>query len=403
MLGMLSRNNRLLMLALFVWALGEGLWYINFRQLYLVQLGATEAQVGLALAIELAVRALLPIPAGYLADRIGPHRVMVASWFLGVLGTVMCALATTWQGFIPGLVVYGISAFAMPSLSAYAIQNMPPGSARAGQTDRVLAAVFAAYTAGLIVSPALGGLVAESWGIRTGLWISTGVFALSTAIVLLTTEVEVTAPPTSERPADLLRNRRFQRLSLYYALIFVAMFTGYQLLPNFLQEARGLTLGYIGLLFSIDALGTVVLNTVASRLNPRWSLAAALGVYTLALLGIWLFAQPALLAVTFFGVGALAVVRTLALARAADVVSARNQGLAFGIVETAYAVAAAIAAAAAGQLYELTPAHDLPLVVALVALPVLIGLWFVVRRQIPALALPDEPHALAAAPEQAGR
>src|SRR5690606_32049876 len=145
-------------------------------------------------------------------------------------------------------------------------------SARAGQTDRVLAAVFAAYTAGLIVSPALGGLVAESWGIRTGLWISTGVFALSTAIVLLTTEVEVTAPPTSERPADLLRNRRFQRLSLYYALIFVAMFTGYQLLPNFLQEARGLTLGYIGLLFSIGALGTAVLNTVASRLNPRWRL-----------------------------------------------------------------------------------------------------------------------------------
>src|SRR5690606_31121615 len=182
-----------------------------------------------------------------------------------------------------------------------------------------------------------------------------------TAIVLLTTEVEVTAPPTSERPADLLRNRRFQRLSLYYALIFVAMFTGYQLLPNFLQEARGLTLGYIGLLFSIDALGTVVLNTVASRLNPRWSLAAALGVYTLALLGIWLFAQPALLGVAFMGVGALAVVRPLASAREQDVVSEGTQDLSFDIAETAHALAAAIAAAAAGLVYELTPAHVLPL------------------------------------------
>ena len=152
----LGRDNQLLMLALFVWGLGEGLWYINFRQPCLVELGATEAQVGLALAIEMGVRALLPIPAGYLADCIGSHRVMVASWFVGLVGTVICALATTWQAFIPGLVIYAISGFAMPSLSAYAIQ-VAPDRTRPGAADRVLTTVFAAYTAGLIVSPALGG------------------------------------------------------------------------------------------------------------------------------------------------------------------------------------------------------------------------------------------------------
>ena len=76
----ITRNNRLLMLALFIWALGEGLWYYNLRQLYLVELGATEIQVGNVLALEAVFRALMPIPAGYLADRIGARRVMIFSW-----------------------------------------------------------------------------------------------------------------------------------------------------------------------------------------------------------------------------------------------------------------------------------------------------------------------------------
>lgn len=385
----LGRNNRLLMLALFTWALGEGLWYINFRQLYLVQLGATEAQVGLALAVEMLVRSLLTVPAGYLADRIGPHRVMVASWFIGVLGTVLGALATTWQGFVPGLAIYAMSGFAMPSLSAYAIQSLPERS-RVGAADRVLAAVFAAYTAGLIISPLLGGLIADSWGIRSSLWISSAVFVVSTLIVLFTRAAPLEETVHVERPAALLRNRGFMRLTVYYVLVFGALFVGYQLMPNFLRDVRGLTYSQIGLLFSIAAGGTVVLNMLASRLNPRWSFAAALLIYGFAVLGVWQLRQPVLLGGAFAITGALTVVRTLALARTSDVVSPRNRGLAFGIVETIYSVAAAAAAGVAGAVYGLTPGHSLPFVIALAAVPLLVGLWFAVRRWLPTVAAPGE-------------
>ena len=74
MLRGITHNNRLLMVALFTWALGEGLWYYNLRQLYLVELGATEIQVGNVLALEAATRALMPIPAGLLSDRFGPRK-----------------------------------------------------------------------------------------------------------------------------------------------------------------------------------------------------------------------------------------------------------------------------------------------------------------------------------------
>ena len=88
--------------------------------------------------------------------------------------------------------------------------------------------------------------------------------------------------------------------------------------------------------------------------------------------------------------GTLTVVRTLALARTSDVVSARNRGLAFGVVETIYSVAAAVAAGVAGAVYRLTPGHGLPFIIALVMVPLLAGLWFRVRRGLPAPAVPGE-------------
>ncbi len=373
----LGRNNRLVMLALFVWGLGEGLWYYNFRQIYLVELGATEAQVGLALAIEAIVRAAVPIPAGYIANRIGTHRVMVASWFVGMVGPLVGALARTWIAFVPGLAVYALSAFATPSISAYTIQNTPDRSP--GVNDRILSTVFAVYPAGLIVSPTLGGLIADRYSIRSLMWISAVLFGVSTAIVLMTRRPPALPDAGNDRPRDLLRNRRFLRLGVYFFFTYVAVYVGYQLVPNFLQEVRGLSLSRIGFLFSMVSVGTVVLSLIAGRTNPRWNMAAAVALYTAAVVGMWQFSAPAALTGVFFLGGSVTVVRMLSLARAADVVSARNQVFAFGVMETMLSVAMAVAAAIAGGLYGLTPGHELPFVAALVALPVLIGLWFAVR------------------------
>lgn len=387
----LGRNNRLVMLSLFIWALGEGLWYINLRQLYLVELGATEVQVGLALALEATLRGLLLIPAGYVVDRVGAQRVMIASWVLGIGGPLIGALARSWQMFIPGLAVYAMSAFAIPSISVYALQNVAdPGSP--GVADRVLTAIFAIYPAGLIVSPFIGGLIADALGIRACLWISTVIFTISTLIILLTSHVDAHHPRhEEERPRDLLRNTAFLHLIGYYAFVSVALLVGYQLAPNFLQEVRGFSYAQIGLLFSVSSAGTVILNLLAGRTSPRWNFAAALVVVWLALLGIWRVEALSGLVAAFFGAGAIQVVRVLAMARVAGVVPGRHQGLAFGIAELVLSISMAVAAGAAGRLYTLTPSHDLPLIVAAAAIPVAFGLWFVIRNRLPLAAERTEP------------
>jgi predicted MFS family arabinose efflux permease len=378
----IGRNNRLLMLALFIWALGEGLWYTNLRQLHLANLGATEAQIGIALAIEAAVRALLPVPAGYIADRIGSHRVMLASWFIGVVGVVLAALAATWQTFIPGLVIYAMSGFAMPSISLYALQNTSDRGT-SGAADRTLTSVFAVYPAGLIISPAIGGVIADQAGIRVCLWIAAAFFSISTMVILFTKAPPVRPGQSALHPRELFQNQAFIKLGLYLALTLCAVFIGYQLLPNYLREVRHYSFSLIGLLFSFMSVGNVILSLLSGRVHPRWNLLAGLGLYWAAVMIIWRGPAPVFTGIGFFLAGSLYVIRTLGLARVSEVVSEQNQGVAFGLVESVQSVALAAAAGIAGQLYGLTPDHALPFIVSLAATGGLALLWFQVRRWLP--------------------
>ena len=71
MLQSIGRDNRILMLALLLWALGEGLW-VNLRPIYIEQLGATPSQVGLVLAIDVSVEAdLFPGMQAAVKDLLG--------------------------------------------------------------------------------------------------------------------------------------------------------------------------------------------------------------------------------------------------------------------------------------------------------------------------------------------
>ncbi len=381
MFGYLHRNHRLLMLALFIWALGEGIWYINLRQLYLVELGATTTQVGLALALEAIARALLPIPAGYLADRFGARTIMISSWFLGIVGTLIGALARTWQMFVPALAIYALSAFAVPSLNAYSVHSMEDRQTP-GIAERVLTTIFASYSAGLILSPAIGGAIANQFGIRTCLWISVGIFVLSTAVVLLTGPAPAPHVEHGHHPTDLLRNRRFIVLAVYYPLAYVALLVGVQLAPNFLQDVRLFSFADIGLLFSFLSAGSALIGLLAGRISPRWSFVTMLSTCWLALLGARQLADLRLLCGVFFALGAVYTVRALAAAGVASVVNGSNQALAFGIVETLFSLATAVASWLAGYLYDLTPNRDLPFTVGLAAIPPILALWFLVRSKI---------------------
>lgn len=390
----LGRNNVLLMVALFIWALGEGLWFNNLRQLYLAELGASGEQVGIALAIESILRAIPIIPAGYLSDRFGPYRVLLVSWVLGIVGPVVLALASTWQGAVIGLVVYALSAFAIPSISTYVLLSIPDQTLP-DINQRALAAVFASYPAGLIISPFVGGWISEQMSIRTCLWISAVIFAVSLLVVLVARPVPPPDGHRGERPRDLARNGRFFALAFYFMVAHAAFFMSFSLAPNFLNGVRGFRYSYIGLLYSISSLGTVLINlVVASRVRRRWGYGLALAIVWLAVIGLWQARTLPVAALAFFGLGGMWTARTLSAAGVSSVVRPRNRGLAFGVVDTLYAVGVAVASRWAGVLFERTPSHDLQFLVTLSILPLLMAGWLVIRRVLEAGQRVNTPTSL---------
>src|SRR5574341_2156957 len=377
----LGRNNLLVMLALFIWALGEGLWYQNLRTLYLQELGALPTQIGLAEAIASIARAAPLIPTGYLADRFGPYRVMIASWLLGIVGPVLMALASTWQQAVPGLAIYSLSAFALPSITTYALLSIPNKNAH-GIDQRTLTAVFASYPAGLAISQTVGGQIAQMTSIRTCLWIAAGIFTVSLIVILLAQHIDPPPAHHEEVPLALARNRRFITLAMYYAAVALTFQVGYALVSNYFHQARGFGYAIIGILYSIGSIGTVIITLGAGRIDRRWSYALVILIVWLGVIGTWQAQHVALAGAAFFGMGGMWSARSLAAAGISSVVRPRNRGLAFGVMDTLLAIVYGIAGVAAGWLYEQTPGHDLPLIAEAVGLPIMLALWLAVRRSL---------------------
>lgn len=143
----MNRNLKTLAFALFTWALGEGL-FLYLVPLYLSELGASAAQIGTLIGLSSLAQAVAMLPAGFAADRLGAHRVMVGGWLTGLAAAIVMAGASGILLFAAGWIVYGLSAWVVPALTSYVISER--GTLK---PERALTWVFSAFSAGLVVSP----------------------------------------------------------------------------------------------------------------------------------------------------------------------------------------------------------------------------------------------------------
>ncbi len=366
----MNRDIRLIALALFLWGLGEGL-FMYIQPLYIAELGADPAQIGGVLSLMGLAAGLTYIPAGLLADRLPRKPLLAGGWFSGFLAVLISALARDWRALIPGLVLYGLSAYCIPVINAYVAT-----AAGGRDLERVFTTTFAAFTAGAVVSPAVGGGLAELLSMRAVYLISAGIFAFSTVVVLQISPQQPLKVRQRREKGRLLLTRRFIRFAAPVLLSFFSMYLVFPLAPNFLSDVRGLSTAQVGMLGSVYAVGTTLFSPILGRLRKgerSWGMAVGQGmVWASAGLLLW---APGWAGVTaaFLLRGGYYACRALTQARASDLLGEENRGLAMGGVQTAMVAAEVLAPAVAGWLYEGQPTWPFLTALALIPVSILLG------------------------------
>lgn len=380
----INRNNRLFMLGNFLFALSYGLW-MNLRQIHLLDLGATPAEIGSVFALIALAGGLLPLPAGVLADRIGPKRVILGAWLLAFAGAFIAALAQTWSFAGAGYVIFMLCIAANPATVSYVLLNTADHE-REGSAEAVMATVFASWPAAMIFAPALGGLIADGLNIQANLWIGAAGLLLAVGVFALADNTQPTRVKERSNPLVLVGNWHFVTLAVFFSIALTALYLGYALVPTYLEDVRGFSAGFIGVLFSLSSVGTLLLRSVVIEFRPRLSFAILLSAVWLGTLGLWQARSEIWIGAAFLLLGAISTMWVVMQASIGRSVAEHARGLALGVTEALYYGGIALASWLAGQFYAGTPEHDLPLIFGSAAMLIVLVLWVVLplgRQMIP--------------------
>jgi MFS family permease len=362
----MTRDLRLLSASLFLWGIGEGMFFY-LQPLYLRELGAQSIQIGGILGLAGLASTISHIPAGVLADLMGRKNLMVAAWFAGTAAAWVMYLAPSLSLFIPGLVLYYLSGFVMSPLSSYI-------TAARGEWNvaRALTTVSGVFSLGVILGPISGGQLAQRFGLKAIYGSSALLFCVSTLLVLLVQKQPIEKKLAGPRFKVLFRNPALGRLLPLVFITLLATYLSWPLTPNFLKEEQLLSVGIVGLLGSFHALGVVLLNLLLGRLAPRRGFIIAQILVGFSVVMIWQGSGISWLGIGYFMAGGFRTARTLVTAQVQTLVDSSHMGLAYGLAETVGGAVTIIASPIAGILYDLDPELPFPVSLILAAITILI-------------------------------
>lgn len=349
----LTRDQRLLLINSTVTGFAVSL-FVHLQPLYIEKdLGASPEQIGLTLGLSGLIVTLLYIPLGMWADRRGRKPMIVAGWLLSAVMALAMALVPDWRWFIPAYTLYLLSNFAVPALQGYTAATTHPR--KVGQLFGLIAL---GGSAGSIIAPAIGGWIGQTYGLRAVYGTAAFLFAADALLNLARLTPQAAAPsrsPHTELKA-VLGNRCFWLEIAFILLMFIATDIGTVLVPNFLQDVRGLNVAQIGALSSLGTLGIALLTFFVSRLPterrlPLFIVQTAAG----AALLIWLLAPgPVWIGLAFLIHGGNRAFRPVTAGRLANILTPETMSFGFGFYQTAQQLGLTVSPLAAGLLY----AHD---------------------------------------------
>ncbi|HET8878056.1 MAG TPA: MFS transporter [Arthrobacter sp.] len=259
------------------------------------QWGLNKGQLGLMSTVFFITYALMQIPTGYLADRIGRVKVVVVGYLIFGIGTIL-------SGFAPGFMVFLLMR-AFTGIGEGTFYSPVYGISSSYISDKWRGVSAALINSGMAVGISLGFIGSGYFTFTLGLpWhASFLIFGAATLIVaylinyyLAPIDAEHKAQAAAARatadagaPVAKTSNKALftRNHILTYVLIFCSLYGFFSMLtwlPTYLQQARGVAPAQTGIIASLvpwaSIPGAILLSMWARRLKNTRPLIVALAV-----------------------------------------------------------------------------------------------------------------------------
>lgn len=345
-------------LGLVFWALtlfeaAYGTW-ATIWPLWIEHLGASIGTVGILLSLGGLIRPFILLAGTWLTDRVDVRWLLVVSRGLLAGGIVFAAFVKSWEYLIITIICYSFGEIAFPVLQAHI-----PVHAK-GDVGRAFSlTVTVGPSAALILTPLLSSVVISQFGIQGGLVLAAALNAIGVLFISKMDFARDREFARSRAPGsvvDVFRHVATRDTVFIHALSLGSLGLGSMLLPNFLQDERGISPATITLLSIGMAVGTLIFGFVGMRipaakrtpfLAAAWSIAVTGIGFLLFAVASWL---PAI-ALAFLFRGGFFATWTFLLAAIGQYAPHRLQTRAFTVVEILSGGALSFAPLLAAWLY----------------------------------------------------
>jgi DHA1 family multidrug resistance protein-like MFS transporter len=248
-----------------VGSFGDGLFAYLLPVYMRNELGISPVHIGVLYALMVLSAAVTLVVSGALADRYDRKKIMIAGWLAWLPAPLIFAFARDWVQMIPGMVMWGFW-LGQPAGSAYIVT-----SAERSRLTSTFTIMSAGWSFGYIFSPAVGGFLAGTVGMRLVFYLAF-IFYSSACFTLSFIRSQYANHGQDASKEDysflkLVRNRKLLSMSVFFAgLMFVIMMFR-NFVPTYLADVYKLSDFEIGALGSILFASSAVLGILLGRLG----------------------------------------------------------------------------------------------------------------------------------------
>ena len=325
--------------------------------LYALSLGASPLQLGLMTSGFAVANGIAQFVSGFLMDRYGARRFIVAGIGTYALANVLVATAPTAIALIGYRFIAGLGG----GVNMVATRLYISQTAEAGSLAFFNSIISAANSAGSVLGPAFGGLVAVAGDLRVPFFIVAGTSAVAFLAALFLPRPREGAPGGAGAAAAGGRvwNRSVFTLlagNLLLLIGFGGWITSY---APFVTQRLGWTTFEVGIIFTVFGIGDITLGPWLGHLadrtgRRRMAVLASIPIFLFGFVLFFNLPRPFFYAISFVTGAALTAYNASWFALLTTAVPAARRGRVFGVVSAVAQAGTVIGALGASTIWQLT-------------------------------------------------